>query len=69
MAKLLKPKGKLVGVLFDREFDTSHPPFGSNKQEYEQRFETHFDIDIMQPCYNSHPARQGSELFIKLQAK
>lgn len=69
MARLLKSKGKLVGLLFDKDFGGSHPPFGGNKQEYQQRFETHFDIEIMQPCYNSHPARLGSELFIKLQVQ
>jgi len=69
MARLLKLKGKLVGVLFDKDFGNSHPPFGGDKQEYKRRFESHFDIEIMEPCYNSHPARQGSELFIKLSAK
>ncbi|WP_264752942.1 TPMT family class I SAM-dependent methyltransferase [Psychrobacter sp. ENNN9_III] len=69
MASLLKPQGKLVGVLFDVDFGRDEPPFGGTKEEYQQRFASHFDIDIMERCYNSHPARQGSELFIKLQAK
>ena len=69
MAGLLKPKGKLVGLLFDRGFGHIHPPFGGDVEEYKQRFESHFAIEIMEPCYNSHPARQGSELFIKLQVK
>ena len=69
MASLLKPKGKLVGLLFGKDFGNSHPPFGGDIEEYQQRFTSHFDIEIMEPCYNSHPARQGSELFIKLQAK
>lgn len=69
MARLLKPKGKLVGLLFDRDFSGNQPPFGGHLEEYQQRFKTHFAIEIMQPCYNSHPARQGSELFIKLRVK
>ncbi len=69
MARLLKPRGKVVGLLFNKDFGNNHPPFGGDKQQYEQRFNSHFDIEIMQPCYNSHPARQGSELFIKLRAK
>ena len=69
MAALLKPNGKLVGLLFDKDFGRDEPPFGGTKAEYQQRFAPYFDIAIMEPSYNSHPARQGSELFIKMQAK
>ncbi|MBH0065840.1 methyltransferase domain-containing protein [Psychrobacter sp. SZ93C1] len=69
MAALLKPKGKLIGLLFDRDFGRQEPPFGGTKEEYQQRFEGVFDIEIMEPNYNSHSARQGSELFVKLQVK
>ena len=69
MAALIKPKGKLIGLLFDKDFGRDEPPFGGTKDEYQQRFETNFDIEIMEPSYNSHPARQGSELFIKMRVK
>ena len=69
MAALLKPNGKLVGLLFDKDFGRDEPPFGGTKAEYQQRFERYFDIEIMERSYNSHPARQGSELFIKMRAK
>lgn len=69
MTTLLKPNGKLVGLLFDKDFGNNQPPFGGSIEEYRQRFAPFFDIEIMQPCYNSHPARQGSELFIKLRVK
>ena len=69
MAALLKPNGKLVGLLFDKDFGRDEPPFGGAKAEYQQRFAPYFDIAIMETSYNSHPARQGSELFIKMQAK
>lgn len=69
MARLLKPKGKLIGLLFDKDFGRQEPPFGGTKEEYQERFATHFDIEIMEPSYNSHPARQGSELFIKMRVK
>ncbi len=69
MAALLKPKGKLVGLLFDKVFGRDEPPFGGTKAEYEQHFAASFDIDIMEPSYHSHPARQGSELFIKMRVK
>ncbi|SJN15888.1 methyltransferase domain-containing protein [Psychrobacter sp. JB385] len=69
MAALLKPKGKLVGLLFDKVFGRDEPPFGGTKAEYEQRFAASFGIDIMEPSYHSHPARQGSELFVKMHVK
>ena len=69
MAALLKPKGKLIGLLFDRDFGRQEPPFGGTKEEYQQRFESLFDIETMKPSYNSHSARQGSELFVKLRVK
>ena len=69
MAALLKPNGKLVGLLFDKDFGRDEPPFGGTKAEYQQRFAPYFDIEIMETSYNSYPARQGSELFIKMQAK
>ena len=69
MAALLKPKGQLVGLLFDKDFGRQEPPFGGTKQEYQQRFATYFDIEIMEPSYNSHLARHGSELFIKMRVK
>ncbi len=69
MAALLKPNGKLVGLLFDKMFGRDEPPFGGTKAEYEKRFAASFEIDIMAPSYHSHPARQGSELFIKMRVK
>ena len=69
MAALLKPNGKLIGLLFDKDFGREEPPFGGTIAEYQRRFEQRFDIEIMEPSYNSHPARQGSELFIKMRVK
>ena len=69
MGALLKPSGELVGLLFDKDVGRDEPPFGGTKAEYQQRFAPYFDIEIMETSYNSHPARQGSELFIKMQAK
>ncbi|SNT70635.1 methyltransferase domain-containing protein [Psychrobacter sp. LV10R520-6] len=66
MAALLKPKGRLVGLLFDKNFGRAEPPFGGSTNEYRQHFAPYFDIEIMEPCYNSHPARQGSELFVMM---
>jgi methyl halide transferase len=65
MHQLLKPGGKLVGVLFNRQFEGG-PPFGGNTAEYRTLFESYFDIQVMQPCYNSIAPREGAELFVKL---
>jgi len=65
MPQLLKPGGKLVGVLFNRNFEGG-PPFGGNEAEYRKLFEPYFDIQVMEPCYNSIRPREGAELFVKL---
>lgn len=65
MAALLKPGGKLVGVLFNRNFEGG-PPFGGSTEEYQQLFETSLSIQTMEPCHNSIAPRAGSEVFIIL---
>ena len=65
MYQLLKPGGKLVGVLFNRSFEGG-PPFGGNENEYRELFQPQFKIQIMEPCYNSIGPRKNAELFIKL---
>ncbi|MEZ5027333.1 MAG: methyltransferase domain-containing protein [Ferruginibacter sp.] len=66
MKELLVAGGKLVGLLFDREFDKQGPPFGGCKCQYEALFKDSFKLDIFEPCYNSFVKRQATELFIKL---
>jgi len=63
--RLLVPNGKLVGVLFNRDFEGG-PPFGGNKQEYEELFSKEFLSRKMEDCYNSIAPRQGSELFMSI---
>ncbi|HEX5652378.1 MAG TPA: methyltransferase domain-containing protein [Chitinophagaceae bacterium] len=62
MFSLLKPGGKLAGVLFDRAFEDG-PPFGGNRREYERLFREQFSKLKMEPCYNSIPPRRDTELF------
>jgi SAM-dependent methyltransferase len=69
MFKLLKAKGKLVGVLFTQPLNAIKPPFGATIDEYIKYFKSHFDIKTMDTCYNSIKPRVGSELFIVLQKK
>jgi methyl halide transferase len=66
MPSLLKPGGKLVGVLFNKEFDYEGPPFGGCKCQYELLFENFFTFKTFESCYNSAKPREGSELFINL---
>ena len=69
MYSLLKPGGKLVGLLFNVPLNKEHPPFGGNKEEYLNYFEGLFDIKHFHVAYNSIPPRQGRELFIHLTRK
>ncbi|MBV6399458.1 MAG: Thiopurine S-methyltransferase [Ignavibacteria bacterium] len=66
MFQLLKPGGKLVGLLFDDELNSDHPPFGGSKNEYEELFKNKFSFKVFSECFNSIPPRQGRELFINL---
>lgn len=65
MKTLLKPTGKLVGVLFNRYFEGG-PPFGGCVDDYRVLFQKSFDSVSMELCYNSVEPRQGSEVFMKV---
>jgi len=66
MHQLLAPKGKITGLLFNREFKEG-PPFGGNKLEYMNLFSGAFTIIKMEVCTNSVVPRANSELFIELE--
>jgi len=65
VAELLNSGGKLVGLLFNCQFEDG-PPFGGDAREYFKYFSPYFDPIRMTECYNSIPARLGNELFINL---
>ncbi|MFC6999360.1 methyltransferase domain-containing protein [Rufibacter roseus] len=67
--QVLKPNGKLAGVLFSTEFDRQGPPFGGSAFEYQAYFEPYFHFRHFEPCYNSIEPRQGREIFMVLQRK
>ncbi len=69
MNELLATDGKLVGVLFDREFEQNGPPFGGSQYEYRMLFEKDFNIEVFERCYNSFTKRQETELFAILARK
>lgn len=64
--ELLVPGGKLIGVLFDRDFPAG-PPFGGSAVEYKQLFETHFSSVKIYPCLHSVTPRMGTEVFIEIE--
>lgn len=68
MHRLLKPNGRLSGVLFNREFEGG-PPFGGTDAEYRKLFEPYFHILRMEPCLCSVKPRLGNELIFELQRK
>lgn len=65
MKSLLSENGKLVGVLFNRNFEGG-PPFGGSVSEYKKLFSAHFTSIKIEDCYNSIPARAGTEVFINI---
>jgi len=64
MHTLLKPKGKLVGLLFHTVFEKEGPPFSGDKDEYINYFKPYFNFKTFDACYNSIKPREGKELFI-----
>jgi SAM-dependent methyltransferase len=63
MSELLGPKGKVLGVLFNRTFEKEGPPFGGNTEEYTTLFEKHFTVNFVAPK-QSIPGREGFEVLI-----
>ena len=66
MHELLNEGGRIVGVLFNRKFEKDGPPFGGSISEYQSVFSNYFQLEKMEECYNSIPARKGREVFINL---
>lgn len=66
---LLKPKGKLVGVLFNHYFDFGPPPYGGDASEYKKIFAPYFHFHTWASCYNSYSPRSGTEWFMILEKK
>jgi methyl halide transferase len=64
--ELLNSGGKLVGLLFNHEFDNKFPPYGGTKEEYLEYFNPFFQIKYFSTAYNSIKPRAGRELFINL---
>lgn len=63
MHDIIKPKGKLCGLLFNFPLTEDGPPFGGKASEYRKLFSSYFKINILEPATNSIEPRLGSELF------
>ncbi|MDP2721193.1 MAG: hypothetical protein Q8O72_00435 [Bacteroidales bacterium] len=64
MASLLKPGGKLAGLLFNHEFAFEGPPYGGSSEEYQQLFQPYFEIIHFEKAKNSIKPRMNREHFV-----
>jgi SAM-dependent methyltransferase len=64
MQKLLKPGGKLIGVLFIDPLNATAPPFAIPEEAYIDLFQPYLQLQKLETCYNSIKPRQNRELFI-----
>jgi SAM-dependent methyltransferase len=67
MFQLLKPGGRLRGVLFDAPKNSDSPPFGGSAREYRTLFSKHFPHVKIEPCMRSIAPRAGQEVELLLQ--
>ena len=63
MFQLLKPGGRLAGLLFDFPLTLNGPPFGGYLKEYQELFHLTFTINVLARANNSIPPRKDKELF------
>ncbi|MCK0192692.1 methyltransferase domain-containing protein [Arenibacter sp. F20364] len=69
MKQLLKPNGKLAGLLFNFPLTESGPPFGGSPAEYKSLFQENFKIKVLETAYNSIKPRADKELFFIFESK
>lgn len=63
MKSLLKPNGKIAGLLFQFPLTEVGPPFGGSAKEYIKLFAEDFNIKSLETAYNSILPRKENELF------
>ncbi|MBI1222692.1 MAG: methyltransferase domain-containing protein [Bacteroidetes bacterium] len=66
MKSLLKPGGKLFGLMFDCDFAHDGPPFGGSGNEYELLFKKYFTHVRVEKSKDSAKPRLGREVFIEV---
>jgi len=65
MQRILKPSGRLAGLLFNREFEKDGPPFGGSLEEYKDLFNKYFSKVNLEASLKSIPQRQHTEVFFE----
>lgn len=69
MSELLKPNGRLVGLLFNIPLYDDHPPFGGSIEEYLPLFNEYLRVIKMEKAMYSIPPREGNELWFVAELK
>ena len=64
--EILKENGKIIGLLFNREFDTNGPPFGGTEKEYRGLFNSKFNFKKFENSLLSTLPRKEYEFWIEL---
>lgn len=67
--ELLNDGGRIAGVLFNKRFTDSEPPFTATDEEYQKYFEPAFTFLKYENCNNSIPPRMGFEAIFEFQKK
>ncbi len=67
-AERVRPGGQFMGLFF-LLVPEQGPPFGTTEAEVRHRFGGAFAIDVAEVARDSHPARQGRELFAVMTRK
>jgi len=64
--EILKENGKIIGLLFNREFATNGPPFGGTEKEYRRLFNSKFNFKKFENSLLSSLPRKEYEFWIEL---
>jgi thiopurine S-methyltransferase len=63
--EILKENAKIIGLLFNREFDTNGPPFGGTEKEYRGLFNSKFNFKKFENSLLSSLPRKEYEFWIE----
>ena len=63
--EILKKNGEIIGLLFNREFDTKGPPFGGTEKEYRVLFNNKFNFKKFENSLLSSLPRKEYEFWIE----
>jgi methyl halide transferase len=67
--QLLRKKGKVIGLLFNTNFNHNGPPYGGETDEYIALFSKMFNLLEMENSIHSVNPRKGNELWIEFEKK